>query len=87
VQHNKIGCSTSAAGQTRSLCDVGSMSGLPESRTCIGTARTCRSGHRSHSLNGTLWHIPVGLFRLRSGEFDGLGPLFGIGGYKGPKVG
>jgi hypothetical protein len=31
VRHSKIRCRLAAMGQTRSLGDVGSMSGLPES--------------------------------------------------------
>jgi len=45
-----------------------------------------RRAHR-RSPNGTLWNIPVELFRLRSGEFDSLSPLLGIGGNKGRKFG
>jgi hypothetical protein len=48
IDFSSVGA-TSAPGQTRSLCDVGSMSGLPESElgSCIGTAPTYRSGHRA----------------------------------------
>jgi len=55
LAHVRRGKSGPAVGQ--GVANVGSMSGFAESGhgTCIGTAITCRSGHRRHSPNGTLW--------------------------------
>ena len=81
VRHSKIDHRMAEMGQTRSSGDVGSMSGLPESGhgTCIGTAPTCRSGHRRHSPNGRLWNIARSL-HLDIGGLDHLAPLLGIVG-------